>query len=448
MADNVSGGYRYQFVDSPPSYIMLCSLCKLPSRNPQLSLCCGELFCKPCLSSHNTKSCPHGCDEEFVTVPNKHIDRAIKNLAIFCTNSKKGCKWQGKLSSIDSHINGDSDDTGSCQFEDMTCPLSCGKTFQRRYASSHVETECPRREAECEYCHIKGEHDDIVDGEHFKLCRDTLSPCPNNCKIGSVPRKDKSEHMKVCPLEIIICEHHNVGCKHTFPRQNQEQHNKEMMEEHLLLTCETLGNAEDEYQAKIASVKKNAEERCKKLQMQLSNVTRQLEMLCSIWSIKINSMAVMSCSDQVAPVTFKISDFANKKSSKQRWRSPQFYSHNGGYTMVLTVNPAGDSLVLSSHISAYLHVVKGANDDKLVWPLKGRFIVKLLNQIEDKEHHPITFTYDVKTSSDKAKRVIQPGILSTGLGQTEFISHVNFHKSTTSCQYYKDDCVYFEVRKY
>ena len=185
--------------------------------------------------------------------------------------------------------------------------------------------------------------------------------------------------MKVCLLEVLKCDHHNVGCKHTFTRNNQEQHNEEMMEEHLMLTCETLGNAENNYQAKIANIKKNAEERCKQLQIQLSNVTKQLEMLCTIWSIKINSMAAMSSSNQFAPVIFKVSDFANKKSNQQQWRSPQFYSHNGGYSMVLVVHACGNSASASNHISAYLHLAKGANEDKLTWPLKGRFIVKLLN---------------------------------------------------------------------
>jgi len=254
--------------------------------------------------------------------------------------------------------------------------------------------------------------------------------------------------MKVCPLEVIKCYHHNVGCKHTFPRNNQEQHNKDMMEEHLMLTCQALGNVENTYQVKIDDIKKNAEERCKQLQMQLSNVTKQLEMLCAIWSIKINSTAAMSSRNQVAPVVFKIPDFANKKSNKLQWRSPQFYSHSGGYTMVLVVYAGGDSTGASNHISAYLHLVKGENDDKLTWPLKGKFIIKLLNQIDDKEHHPATLNYGLLTSLEKAKRIMQPNRLSTGLGQAEFINHVKVYKSTSSCQYYKDDCVFFEVRKY
>ena len=446
MADDVTGGYNYQFVHSPPSYLVLCCLCTKPSRNPQLSLCCGELFCKSCLPSENTKDCPLSCAEEFVTVPNKHIDRAVKSLPIFCINSKKGCKWQGKLSSIDNHINGDPEDTTICQFEDIKCPLSCGKIFHRRFVSSHLMTECPLREAECEYCLMKGEHHDIVEGEHFKICRETLSPCPNNCEIGNVPRKDKIDHVRVCPLELVICEHHNVGCNHTFPRNRQEQHNKEMLEEHLMLTCETLGDTESEYQAKISVVKRNAEERCNRLQMQLSNVTKQLEMLCNIWNIKIQSMAAMSSTNLVAPVVFKISDFANKRSKKERWCSPHFCSHQGGYTMMLMVHTGGDGLSYSGYISAYLHLVKGANDDKLLWPFKGTFAVKLLNQINDKEHHAVTSSYDTRTPVEKA-RITRTCTVSSGMGKADYISNLAFNKTTPTCQYYKDNCVFFEVRK-
>ena len=62
-------------------------------------------------------------DENFVTFPNKQLDREIKNLDIFCT---RGCMWQGKFSKADDHLG----KHGDCQFEEVKCTNDCEKTIQ------------------------------------------------------------------------------------------------------------------------------------------------------------------------------------------------------------------------------------------------------------------------------------------------------------------------------
>ena len=37
-----------------------------------------------------------------------------------------------------------------------------------------------------------------------------------------------------------------------------------------------------------------------------------------------------------------------------------------------------------SHLLVYLKILHGPHDDQLDWPLKGTFIIELLNQLEDK----------------------------------------------------------------
>ena len=52
------GGYEFKFVqgmDGNLEDIFMCKICYLPSRDPQLSVCCGHTFCKSCLDV--CKSC-------------------------------------------------------------------------------------------------------------------------------------------------------------------------------------------------------------------------------------------------------------------------------------------------------------------------------------------------------------------------------------------------------
>ena len=235
---NIIGGYQYSFVDTlHERYI--CKVCHLPSRDPYLSVCCGHLFCKSCLSDVKTvtditNTCPVCRDEEFKTFRNKAIDREIKNLHIYCTNKEKGCMWQNELKDINNHLG----NNNGCRFEEVNCSNKCGKMIDRWYLISHVEIECPRRKVNCQYCHDIGDHRFIV-GQHKDECPKLLLPCPNKCQVGSVPREDMKAHRKECPLEMIKCEYHSMGCEVRMAHKDQKKHESENMKEHLVMTkCE------------------------------------------------------------------------------------------------------------------------------------------------------------------------------------------------------------------
>ena len=115
------GGYEFEFVKGMGDDLedmFMCKICHLPSRNAQLSVCCGHTFCKSCLErmkygrlstlsygtiaewfrTRSASTCPVCRDDQtFDVVPNKQVDRKIRSLHMFCTNKKKGCDWQGEL---------------------------------------------------------------------------------------------------------------------------------------------------------------------------------------------------------------------------------------------------------------------------------------------------------------------------------------------------------------
>ncbi|XP_065916949.1 TNF receptor-associated factor 3-like [Dysidea avara] len=130
-----------------------------------------------------------------------------------------------------------------CPLEEVTCPNNCGANLQRRYIHTHIKIECPRLKVECQYCHITGEQQ-FIEGEHKEQCPKFPIACPNKCEVGSVPRDDVEEHKKMCPLELIQCEYHVVGCEKRMARKDQKKHNKEKMEEHLSFAIRQLTKAQ------------------------------------------------------------------------------------------------------------------------------------------------------------------------------------------------------------
>ena len=241
-AHSASGGYENKFVDVP-SDALVCKICIHPCRDPYLSGCCGHNFCKSCLDDARraATNCPFCRNEEFSTFPNKLSDREIRSLHVMCTNKERGCEWQGELNDINNHL-GNND---GCQFADVKCSNECEKMLQRQYLTSHVETECPCRKVDCQYCHITGEHQ-FIEGEHKEQCPKLPLLCPNNCEVGSVPREDIEAHRKECPLEIVQCEYHNVGCEEQITHNRKREHEQEKREEHLSLTKRRLTDTQQE----------------------------------------------------------------------------------------------------------------------------------------------------------------------------------------------------------
>ena len=153
---------------------------------------------------------------------------------------------------------------------------------------------------------------------------------------------------------------------------------------------------------------------------------------------------VVKSDDQVCPVILCIADIHEEKSILCSYSA--FYSHDKGYKMCLRVYPAGNGSGKDTHLSAYLYFMKGPHDDELTWPLRGKFEVKLLNQISDCEHHSWTMIYDDSATDVPAGR-ITGGDIGRGWGRPQFISNEDLHKVTLTCQYLKDNCIFFQVSK-
>ena len=237
QGDGVAGGYRYEFVVDPPDYVR-CAICRLPSRDPHLTDCCGQLFCNSCLQE-KIRSSPHGgsaCPDpkcpnprSFATFRNKQVERAVKDLRVFCSNRNKGCSWQDKITEINVHL------VRNCQFEDVECTnQSCGQMVQRQHFSRHISSECQYRTTKCKYCKIEGQHLYIL-GQHKQTCPKYPVGCPNGCKISDLLQESLPAHREKCPLEFIQCEYSSEGCTEKMTRQNLARHNKENMEKHLTL---------------------------------------------------------------------------------------------------------------------------------------------------------------------------------------------------------------------
>ena len=456
-----AGGYDYEFVTAPPDRLV-CKICHNPCRDAHLTNCCGAHYCRTCLQQVKkgrsvNRSCPMCRTEGFNTFPNKEADREIKALHVHCSNTRNGCTWSGEVNGIKKHIDSD------CQFVDMPCPSKCGVILKRQCVQSHLIRDCPRR---CQYCGYTGSKMEIA-ARHKKNCAQYPLPCPNGCELGVIPSAGMASHKRVCPLEIIACEYHGIGCNMRLPRKDVEKHNTEDMPHHLKLMSQALMTMNQDLSQQATSVQNvqrklgdnkstvsndkfhiisqkmdavnfeqtQQKENLEVLQKQFSrsieliviNLFTQVWILLAViavlliyavyanimsmesdntlWRMLLQGSHLNTSMNDISPVILKMSNFTSIKKVKESWYSDLFFAFEGGHQMRLKVNAFGDGY----HIIVALQLMKGPHDDELQrnghFPLKLLATVELLNQSRNHNHHLVPIMLDSFSCGDCAQRV-------------------------------------------
>ena len=226
--------------------------------------------------------------------------------------------------------------------------------------------------------------------------------------------------------------------------------------EHTTLAASTdkaLTEMENKFQAKITEVMTATEQKITELQASLQQKT-QLS-----WFLFLQHQAskLSSCpDDQIVPVVLKMTEFT-KNVKGNGWLSKPFYDTQNKQCKLqlkvvankinevtyLSVLLLGDHEVHNKHMPPK----KPAGDTRKWWCLvfiHDDSIVKLLNQISDDEHIEGHMKYKSKHTMSLVPAVVDPNTLYENL---QFISYEDLHKNTATCQYLKDDTLFFEVCK-
>ena len=81
------GGYNCEFVEPPQSAFQTeCPICHLILREPYLVSCCGTHYCHTCIQrlQADNSPCPTCREDNFEVFPNKGLNRALKQLQVYC----------------------------------------------------------------------------------------------------------------------------------------------------------------------------------------------------------------------------------------------------------------------------------------------------------------------------------------------------------------------------
>ena len=324
-----------------------------------------------------------------------------------CRPAQRGgeCKWEGELGQLEQRMNG-------CDYVEEDCAHECGGRFQPRVVRQHELETCSDEEVE-----------EINTSSIVKNLETTLT---ENKLLREQIELIKKE------LDAVKMDH-----QHDAARLNQDQELQSLKEEVA--------------QMKIVQEQRDATSQAVKFEEETQELKQKVDsILAENSSVKVEmdslrqrifdlEQSVDGISKShlipVPPFYFTLFNFEHHKKESLLWYSEPFYSHIGGYKMRAEVHAGGVHAGEGSHISLYMALMRGENDDNLQWPFRGKITVQVF--CYNAWSSGSTIVIDHTADDACASKPLVDSIGNPSWGVYKFVSHASLDPGS--------DCIRFRV---
>ena len=97
-----------------------------------------------------------------------------------------------------------------------------------------------------------------------------------------------------------------------------------------------------------------------------------------------------------------------------------------------------------THVSVFVHLMRGEYDNRLVWPFRGDIAILLVNHSSNQNHGG---TLSLNDDTAAGKRVTSGERADIGRGISQFITHTMTESCTSTRRYINNDCLTFRITK-
>lgn len=425
---------------TPPSRDYYCPVCLEFLVDAYQLNCCGNHLCPVCnrrLTAGPGASCPICRLSEVKSTEDKFFKRLVLSLPVRCYHHEEGCQWKGELSELSDHY--DHSRSVSCTFAILQCSFGCGQKIAARKMKTHKQEDCPKRPITCKHCQYHNSYN-VVTEKHHPVCMEFPVECPNHCeKIVSesslctqnqaqkvcYPRKRLPEHLAKCPLQQIACTFFHVGCTARLPRCTMFTHLRDSKDKHM------------EYlMAALQASRRRVAELEEQVLVDSGGDSLPLPDPCVDSSLLFN----------LAPATFTMTEFSEKKAADVLWYSPPFFTSKMGYMMQMRVFANGDATGKGIHLSVFVFLMTGCYDGDLQWPFRGILVLELLNWRNNDNHCRKSIEFGETSSDSSSGRMTSRNTARSGRGKHKFIAHSELaFNPVTNTEFLQDDCLRFRI---
>ncbi len=433
----------YDFVKQPDLEYFCPVSSELLVEQPHQTSCCGQHISQQAANRlvRERKPCPMCKDEEFNTQPDKYFTRKVRQLKVRCPHKKSGCEWTGELGDLNHHT-----------------------------------TACPKRPWNCQYCDFEETYE--IGDEHISVCANYPFVCPNQCGIETFRRRDADSHLLECPLQLVECEFAGNGCVVKVPRRDLAGHMTENAQHHLMtatllnlrLTRELHQKMEEKDQ-QITELKQKMTEMdinlCEEIRHLKADIKKQLkpthypqhhqpqnyppekpspkqqpsrpQQRTEGSTRRAQATVVPRVANKVTTRMIILKEFSKQQASGKNgnWYSEIIKCERYLFKLGIVTNGIGEAR--GNHLSTYLHLESGENDQMLCWPIKVKVKVELLDQRENKKHKQVVGSVLFR----KPATVRDCGIIGTNTRSFSITDlGYNTHEHT---EYLQNDCLSFNL---
>ena len=362
-------GIEWEYVDEPDESLA-CEICVTLTEDPRLLSCCGEHnVCSRCMDRATVlnKGCPFCRAENFKLIPNNALKTTIENLRVWCPKKEFGCDWSGRKNQAMEHLN-------MCQFAMIMCPQGCGMKFMRHELDKH-KLACTNLPVSCRFatlgCKEKFPQKDALQHSEDNVHNHLLQIAKRNEAIRRAALSSSQEVAKSAQKSLAEKSSKLEGLKKQLASSQQSIRSLEQKTD---MAKQKLHAIRDEHHTKGVHYTAQLQAKGKEV-LQLLTTSRGIEGI-------VEKLPIPPVEGYTAiPIIFTIDNFASKKQNDEVWVSPPFYTHVAGYKMRMEVYLNGYGIGKGTHISVFLSMMQGENDNYLPWPFQGAVITILfLNQ--------------------------------------------------------------------
>ena len=157
------------------------------------------------------------------------------------------------------------------------------------------------------------------------------------------------------------------------------------------------------------------------------------------------SALIRKSSPSIPPFIVNVTNFTDYKKLNAEYYSAPFYSSSNGYKMQLKIYANGDGECKGTHVSVFVYLMRGTNDNKLKWPFTGDISIHLLNWREDNGHVKRILSFDDNDPLECHSKVIEGERAPNGVG-FDFIPHSELdYNHSNNTEYISSDTLCFLI---
>ena len=148
----------------------------------------------------------------------------------------------------------------------------------------------------------------------------------------------------------------------------------------------------------------------------------------------------------VLPVYRTVKEYNQLKANNQSIYTDPFYTAQGGYKMIMRVYPNGAGSCRGTHLSVFISLMKGENDNTLSFPINGIFKIKLLNWRQNSGNVEKIVQFDESISETCRLQVTTGEKAAEGYGLAGYLSHDELENSSSYKEYILNNTLCFKIQ--